>query len=231
MQHRNLTHEEFTTAAIEDILARGKLPDWVLLITAIRDDPYGDVAEKTLSLCEQPLYGAPVFRRILAAARQSLMFAGLLAGIGFGNSGCHLPHAMSYPVSSPAAGKPRQFRAAGYPDDEPLVPHGIAVVVNAPAALRFTADAAPQRHRDALRALGDGDAGDAEVGGALAERLSRLMREADIPNGLTGIGYGEDDIDLLAAGAFKQKRLVDNAPLAVGIGDLKAIYRQALSYW
>jgi hypothetical protein len=41
------------------------------LITAIRDDPYGDVAQKTLSLCEQPLYGAPVFRRILAAARQS----------------------------------------------------------------------------------------------------------------------------------------------------------------
>jgi hypothetical protein len=71
MQHRNLTHEEFTTAAIKDILARGKLPDWVPLITAIRDDPYGDVAQKTLSLCEQPLYGATVFRRVLAAARQS----------------------------------------------------------------------------------------------------------------------------------------------------------------
>lgn len=71
MQHRNLTHEEFTTAAIEDILARDMLPDLGLLITAIRDDPYGDVAENTLSLCEQPLYGAPVFKRILAAARQS----------------------------------------------------------------------------------------------------------------------------------------------------------------
>jgi hypothetical protein len=71
MQHRNLTHEELTTAAIEDILARGKLPDWVPLIIAIRDDPYGDVAEKTLILCEQPLYGAPVFRRVLSGARQS----------------------------------------------------------------------------------------------------------------------------------------------------------------
>lgn len=71
MQHRNLTHEEFTTAAIEDILARGKLPDWVPLIEVIRDDPFGEVAEKTLSLCEQPLYGSPVFRRVLSDARQS----------------------------------------------------------------------------------------------------------------------------------------------------------------
>lgn len=71
MKHRNLIHEEFTTAAIEDILGRGRMPDWVPLINAIRDDPYGDVAEKTLNLCEQPLYGAPVFRRVLSAARQS----------------------------------------------------------------------------------------------------------------------------------------------------------------
>jgi hypothetical protein len=71
MKHRNLTHEQFTTAAIQDILARGKLPDWVPLIAAIRDEPFGAVAEKTLTLCEQPLYGAPVFRRVLAAARQS----------------------------------------------------------------------------------------------------------------------------------------------------------------
>lgn len=71
MKHRNLNHEQFTTASIQDILARGRLPDWVPLITAIRDDPYGTVAEKTLSLCDQPLYGSPVFRRVLSAARQS----------------------------------------------------------------------------------------------------------------------------------------------------------------
>ncbi|QFY41791.1 hypothetical protein F6R98_03400 [Candidatus Methylospira mobilis] len=70
MKHRHLTHEKFTIAAIEDILARGQAPDWVPLITAIRNDPYGEVAEKTLALCERPLYGAPVFRRVLASARQ-----------------------------------------------------------------------------------------------------------------------------------------------------------------
>jgi hypothetical protein len=69
MKHRHITHEDFTTAAIEDILARGRMPDWVPLITAIRNDPYGEVAEKTQMLSELPLYGASVFRRVIAAAR------------------------------------------------------------------------------------------------------------------------------------------------------------------
>jgi hypothetical protein len=69
MKHRHLTHEGFTTAAIEDILARGRMPDWVPLITAIRNDPYCEVAEKTQMLCALPLYGAPVFRRVIEAAR------------------------------------------------------------------------------------------------------------------------------------------------------------------
>lgn len=69
MKHRHLVHEEFTAAAIEDILDRGRMPDWEPLIAAIEADPYGKVAEQTLKLCERPLYAAPVFRRVIAAAR------------------------------------------------------------------------------------------------------------------------------------------------------------------
>jgi hypothetical protein len=71
MKHRHLTHEEFTWVAIEDILERGTMPDWEPLITAIEADPFGEVAEKTLELCERPLYGAPVFRRVIAAVRKA----------------------------------------------------------------------------------------------------------------------------------------------------------------
>jgi hydroxyacid-oxoacid transhydrogenase len=39
---------------------------------------------------------------------------------------------MSYSV----AGLLRDYRCPGYPLDEPLVPHGISVVVNAPAVFR-----------------------------------------------------------------------------------------------
>jgi hypothetical protein len=70
MKHRHLTHQGFTPAAIEDILDRGRMPDWEPLITAIEADPHGEVAQTTLKLCERPLYGAPVFRRVIAAARQ-----------------------------------------------------------------------------------------------------------------------------------------------------------------
>jgi hypothetical protein len=70
MKHRHLTHEDFTLAAIEDILARGRMADWAPLIAAIRDDPYGEIAEKTRALCERPLYGSPVFCRVIAAARK-----------------------------------------------------------------------------------------------------------------------------------------------------------------
>jgi hypothetical protein len=70
MRHRHLTHEGFTIAAIEDILARGRLTDWAPLIAAIQADPFGNVAEKTRALCEKPLYGAPVFVRVIAAARR-----------------------------------------------------------------------------------------------------------------------------------------------------------------
>jgi hypothetical protein len=69
VKHRHLAHQEFTAAAIEYILDRGRMPDWVPLIAAIRADPNGGVAECTLELCERPLYGAAVFRRVIAAAR------------------------------------------------------------------------------------------------------------------------------------------------------------------
>ncbi|MEO6418471.1 MAG: hydroxyacid-oxoacid transhydrogenase, partial [Polyangiaceae bacterium] len=68
-------------------------------------------------------------------AREALSWAATLAGIAFGNSGVHLPHAMSYAVS----GLVRDYRCEGYPEGEALVPHGLSVVVNAPSVFRATA--------------------------------------------------------------------------------------------
>ncbi|MER2514915.1 MAG: iron-containing alcohol dehydrogenase [Candidatus Accumulibacter phosphatis] len=71
-------------------------------------------------------------------ARDKMMYAATLAGIAFGNTGVHVPHGMAYSV----AGLVRDYRAAGSPQDEPMVPHGMSVIVNAPAVFRFTASAA-----------------------------------------------------------------------------------------
>ena len=116
-------------------------------------------------------------------ARGQMLLAASYAGVGFGNAGVHLPHGMSYPVS----GHVKQFRAPGYPTDHPLVPHGVSVILNAPAVFRFTAPASPARHLEAAEALGATVAGVAEVdaGRVLADRIIWFMSRLGVPNGLT----------------------------------------------
>ena len=76
-------------------------------------------------------------------AREQTMWAATLAGIAFGNAGVHIPHAMAYAV----AGQVRGFHPDGYPGSEPLVPHGMAVILNAPSVFRCTCTSALHRDR------------------------------------------------------------------------------------
>ncbi|WP_199175910.1 hydroxyacid-oxoacid transhydrogenase [Telmatospirillum siberiense] len=156
-------------------------------------------------------------------ARSQLMFAGLLAGIGFGNSGCHLPHAMSYPVAKLV----RSFRPEEWGEGKPLVPHGMAVAVNAPAALRWLARAAPERFAPIARAL-EGPGRDDHPGDTIAGVLLGLMRQTGIPVNLAQLGFDEKDIGTLAKGALEQKRLVENFPGELSHTDMEAIFREGL---
>jgi alcohol dehydrogenase class IV len=161
-----------------------------------------------------------------AEARERLMWAATLAGVAFGNAGVHVPHAMAYAV----AGLVRDYRMEGYPDDEPMVPHGVSVVVNAPSVFRWTAPACPERHLEAAACLG------ADVRGAtnddaaeiLATTIERLMRDARVPVGLRAIGYGDADVPALVSGTIVQRRLLDNAPRAVDEAALDALFRGAI---
>lgn len=159
-------------------------------------------------------------------AREKLAWAATLAGVAFGNAGVHVPHAMAYAV----AGLVRDFRMPGYPDDEPMVPHGVSVVVSAPAALRATAAAAPARHLAAAALLGEDTRGasDADAGALLARGLVRLMRAADVPVGLSAVGYGKADVEALTAGTIVQTRLLDNAPLPLDRARVAAIFEDAI---
>ena len=162
-------------------------------------------------------------------ARDALMFAATLAGLAFGNAGVHIPHAMSYSV----AGMNHRFTAIGYEKADPMVPHGISVVLNAPAAFRFTGPAAPERHLRAAEALGAEVRGvsPADGGAVLAARLIAMMKATHLPNGLSALGYDEEDIPGLVQGAMAQQRLLTIAPRPVTEEDLRGLYADAMRYW
>jgi hydroxyacid-oxoacid transhydrogenase len=108
-----------------------------------------------------------------------------------------------------------------------MVPHGIAVVINAPAAFRFTAAANPSRHLEAAAALGVdvSGAGPQDAGEILAQAFLALMRATGLPNGIAALGYGEADVSALAEGAFAQQRPLVMAPRSVSKQDLEGLYR------
>jgi hydroxyacid-oxoacid transhydrogenase len=162
-------------------------------------------------------------------ARAGMLLAAAYAGMGFGNAGVHLPHGMSYPVS----GLVRDYRPPGYPADHPMIPHGVSVVLNAPAVFRFTAAAAPERHLRAAEALGadvsGAPAGDA--GKILADQILKFMFDLGLPNGLRGVGYSPADIPALVEGTLPQHRVTKLSPRPAGPEELARIFEDALVAW
>ena len=162
-------------------------------------------------------------------ARGRMLLAASYGGIGFGNAGLHLAHGTSYPVS----GMVRDYKPEGYNVDHPIVPHGIAVVLNAPAVFRFTAPACPERHLKAAEALGV-DISKAEfkdAGNILADRIIEFMQRLNIPNGLSAVGYTRDDIPKLVQGTLPQHRVTKLSPRPAGEQELASLFEDAMTYW
>lgn len=159
-------------------------------------------------------------------ARADMILAASYAGVGFGNAGVHLPHGMSYPVS----GHVRDYRAPGYAADHALVPHGMSVILNAPAVFRFTASANPDRHLLAAEALGVDISGvpTADAGRVLADRITWFMERLRVPNGLRAVGYSTSDIPALVEGTLPQHRVTKLSPRPAGPDDLARLFEDAL---
>ena len=159
-------------------------------------------------------------------ARAQMLLAASYAGVGFGNAGVHLPHGMSYPVS----GHVTSYRAPGYTSDQPLVPHGISVILNAPAVFRFTASANPRRHLQAAEALGAPVSGvrDADAGRVLADRITWFMQQLKVPNGLKAVGYAVSDIPALVEGTLPQHRVTKLSPRPATEDDLAHLFEEAM---
>jgi hydroxyacid-oxoacid transhydrogenase len=176
-------------------------------------------------------YGGRYLRRAVAdaddlEARGAMMLAATMAGVGFGSAGVHIPHACAYPI----AGLKHAYQPPGYPDDHPFVPHGHSVIVTAPAAFRFTYEAAPERHHRVAELLAGGLVEDPSAD-TLPEVLRALMRDVGAPRGIAELGYDERDVAALVEGALKQERLLVVSPREVTGDDLGHILNASMANW
>ena len=185
--------------------------------------------------CEKALeYTGRYLRRAVlngmdVEARTYMALAATYAGIGFGNAGVHVPHAIAYPI----AGQVKNFQPEDYPREEPMIPHGLSVVITAPATFRWTYPTNPERHVRAAQLLGGDVNGlsSAEMSEVLPLTLLSLMRDTGIPNGVSALGYNESDTSALIDGTLKQQRLLVNCPRSVGADELHAVIQNSFEYW
>lgn len=163
------------------------------------------------------------------SARGEIMLAASLAGIGFGNAGVHLSHAMAYPI----AGMARDYYPEGYNATHPLIPHGMSVILNAPAVFRFTASATPEAHLHAATLMGADTRGAdlSEAGDLLAGAFIKMMKQTNMPNGLRALGFTEEDIPQMAEGAFAQQRLIQLSPRPVTMEDFEQLFAETMTIW
>jgi hydroxyacid-oxoacid transhydrogenase len=152
-----------------------------------------------------------------------------MAGVGFGNAGVTLPHGMSYPIS----GLVRDYRPEGYLSDHPLIPHGMAVILGAPAAFRFMAPANPDACLEAAALIGADTkgAGPDDAGELLANAVIDVMKKVGMPNGLRAVGYTEDDVPALVEGVLPQHRVTKLSPRPAGADDFRRLFLDSMTIW
>jgi hydroxyacid-oxoacid transhydrogenase len=102
--------------------------------------------------------------------------------------------------------KSKQYVHPSYDPTTPLVPHGLAVSLTAPAVFNFTAPSSPDRHREAAALFLGKDrvheldsVSDADIGPKLREEIWRFLESVEVPRGLKAIGYGSEDIENVSA--------------------------------
>ncbi|KAK6046594.1 alcohol dehydrogenase, iron-dependent [Cooperia oncophora] len=160
-------------------------------------------------------------------AKERMLLASTFAGVGFGNAGVHLCHALSYPISSQG----HSYFDSDYPSRKALIPHGLSVVTTAVADFEFLTPACPERHAEAARQLGatvSDTAGNSYIAMTLCDQIRGLMRDFQVPNGLEAMGFQFSDIEKLTAAALNAVENIAVTPRTADYETIAYIYEKSL---
>jgi len=115
-----------------------------------------------------------------------------------------------------------------------MVPHGISVIIHAPAVFQFTAESDVERHRLCAKILGaknTENASEKDIGKILSDALLPIMKALDVPDGLSGLGYKSNDIPSLVEGTLPQQRVVKLSPIPVGREELTKLFTKSMKLY
>jgi alcohol dehydrogenase class IV len=146
-------------------------------------------------------------------AREAMLLAAHLAGVAFANAPVAGVHALAYPLGG-------HFH----------VPHGLSNALMLTHVLAHNMHAAMADYAELACLLDPSlwEQGRQAQAQALVDRLARLSRAAGLPQRLSDVGVRPEHLDMLAAEAMKQERLLINNPCPITQADARRLYEAAL---
>jgi len=145
-------------------------------------------------------------------ARSALLLGSMYGGLCLGPVNTSAVHAMSYGLGG-------KFHVA----------HGLSNAILMPEVLRFNLSSSPKKHAEVARALGiTWNDKDENIALAGIEKIESISISCNIPQKLSMIGIGNEDIPELADIAMKVTRLLKNNPRKVTRDDAINIYKNLL---